>query len=571
MISGHLMKHLGLSPLAAQILANRGIRTPEEGERFVRPSLHDLHSPFLMKDMDRAVDRIITALFNREHVLIYGDYDVDGIASTAILVAFLRELGMTPSYYIPHRTREGYGVDIEAVRHFASEGISLMITTDCGVSNHREISDATRLGIDTIVVDHHEVPEGLPLARAVLNPKRKDCPYPFEGLAGVGVAFQLLIALRAELRKRGFWESGQPPNLRRYLDLVSLGTISDMVPITGQNRILVKFGLEELTEGKRKGIQALKQVSGLNGKAISTGHVAFRLSPRLNACGRLDHASRAVELLLTDSMEEAMKAASELERLNARRQSVEDQILNEILTEVDRNPDLLGRPCLFFSSMNWHPGVIGIVASRLVERFWKPSVLIAVGENEMGRGSARGIDGLDLYATLLQCRELLHHFGGHRMAAGFTVSSERIGALQTLLEENLRQSLGDEIEEPLLTIDAMVRLEDIDRRLLEDLMLFEPHGKGNSRPLFLSRNLAVRDSRIVGNGSLKLRVGDQQVFEAIGFRMADSLSMVSGPIDLVFTPQLNHWMGHERIELEVKDLAPHGSDPPLIEHGPHQS
>jgi len=555
--SRNLTTGLPLSPLAAQILSHRGIKTPEEGERFLRPSLSHLHSPFQMKDMDRAVDRVITAMENREKVLVYGDYDVDGITSTAILMAFFRELGMNPKYYIPNRVTESYGLNIDAVKRFSSEEVNLLITTDCGVSNHSEIMEAARLGIDTVVIDHHEISDELPPARAILNPKQKDCPFPFDGLAGVGVAFQLLIALRAKLREQGFWHGGNPPNLKRYLDLVSLGTIADMVPLIDENRVLVKFGLEELREGGREGIKALKARSGLDGRIINTGHVAFQLSPRLNASGRIDHAGKAVELLLTDSADEAGQIASELEQLNDRRQEMENQVLGEVVREIQSHPTLHERPCLFFSSPGWHPGVIGIVASRLVERFWKPAILISINEENLGRGSARSINGIDIYRTLARCREPLKSFGGHRAAAGFTISSELIPGLRNLLDEAVSQESTDDIEGRILSIDAEVKLGEIDRPLLEDLLLFEPHGIGNPRPLFLSRNVAVCNRRIVGTDSLKLRLRDKQTFDAIGFRMADFFSQTMGPIDLVFTPQLTHWMGSPRIELEMRDLSPH--------------
>jgi single-stranded-DNA-specific exonuclease len=556
-LSRSLTKHLAISPLAAQILLNRGINNPEDGKRFINPSLRHLHAPFLMKDMDRAVDRVIRALDNQESVLIYGDYDVDGVTSTALLVAFFRELGMRPRYYIPHRIRENYGLNIDAIKRFRAEGIDLILTADCGVSDHHKIHEARRLGIDTIVIDHHELPDERPSAWAVLNPKRQDCPFPFDRLAAVGVAFQLLIALRAKLRQRGFWQHGSPPNLRKYLDLVSLGTISDMVPLVDENRVLVKFGLEELTAARRKGIKALKEQSGLDGRIINSGHVAFQLSPRLNACGRLDTAVKALELLLTESMDEARKIASDLEYLNHQRQRIEDQILGEILKKIENHPELLERPCLFFSSSDWHPGVIGIVASRLVERFWKPSILIAVNEANIGRGSGRAIEGMDLYRSLGKCRDLLGGFGGHRMAAGFTIASERIAELQNRFEAVLSEDLSDAINAPGLLIDAEIRLADLDRRLIKNLALFEPHGMGNPRPLFVARDVAVCGRRIVGTDSLKLRIKDRQIFEAIGFRMSDRLSLASGEIDVVFTPQLNHWMGLERIELELKDLMPH--------------
>jgi single-stranded-DNA-specific exonuclease len=473
-----------------------------------------------------------------------------------MLMAFFRELGMSPQFYIPHRVQEGYGLNLHAVRRLAGEGLSLLITTDCGVSNHLEIGEAARLGIDTIVIDHHEIPDELPPAVAILNPKREDCAFPFDDLAGVGVAFQLLIALRAKLRERGFWRDAEPPNLRRYLDLVCLGTISDMVPVVDENRVLVRFGLEELSVGNRQGIQALKEASGLSTGTINCGRVAFQLAPRLNACGRLDHSSRAVELLLTDSLQKARDEATLLAELNSLRQKMEGQIHDEILEEIQRDPDLLDRSCLFFSSTDWHPGIIGIVASRLVERFHKPAFLISVNQDNLGRGSARGLEGMDLCSALRACQELLTALGGHRMAAGFTISSESIMDLRDALERVLTQQ-PDETDRESLWVDAEVGLADIDHRLLKDLALLEPHGMGNPRPLFLSRNLEVCDRRIVGSDSLKLRVKDGQIFDAIGFRMADAISLTNGPIDLVFTPQMNQWMGSERIELEVRELNPH--------------
>ena len=552
-----LTQHLGLSPLAARVLSNRGIRTPEEAQRFLRPSLRHLHSPFLMKDMDRAVDRVIRAIDTREKILVYGDYDVDGVTSTAVLVTFLQELGANPGYYIPHRITEGYGLNLDAVRRFADQGVRLLITTDCGISNYPEIEEAVKLGIDTIVIDHHEVPAELPPAEAVLNPRQRDCQFPFDHLAGVGVAFQLVIGLRASLRKRGFWNAADPPNLKKYLDLVCLGTIADMVPLSDENRILVKFGLEELTRGNRRGIKALKTLSDLDEKVIKTGHVAFQLSPRLNASGRLDHARRAVELLLSDSKDHATKAASKLQTLNNRRQQIEDRIRDDVIKQIEEDPCRLNRPCLFFSSPDWHPGVIGIVASRLVERFLMPAVLIAVNDENIGRGSGRSVNGIDLYAMLDTCRELLTAFGGHRMAAGFTVRGEVIPELRSLFEKTLHRHSVSQPAGPDLMIDAEVTLEEIDHQLLRDLSRLEPHGVGNPRPLFVSRNVTVCDRKIVGKDSLKLTVKNKQSFQAIGFRRADLFPRAAGMIDLVFTPQLNDWRGSSRIELEVRDLMPH--------------
>ncbi len=555
-LSRNLIEHLDLAPLTAQILANRGIDTPEEGERFIRPSLSHLHAPLSMKDMDRAVDRMVKALENQEKVLIYGDYDVDGITATSILVTFLREIGMNPRYHIPHRIREGYGLNIQAIKNFKAEGIELLITTDCGISNQVEIQEAARLGMDTIVIDHHEVPENPPPAWAILNPKQKACAFPFNRLAGVGVTFQLLIAFRAKLREKGFWSTGETPNLRKYLDLVALGTISDVVPLIDENRVLVRYGLEELSSGSRVGIKAIKELCGLDGKTINSGHVAFQLSPRLNASGRLDEAAVAVELLTTNNLDEARQIASRLKQLNDQRQCLEDQIMSEIVKDIKARPEILASQCLFFSSPRWHPGVIGIVASRLVERFGKPSVLISINES-LGKGSARSIDGLDLYAALQECHGLLNGFGGHRMAAGFTVGAESIEALRGHFEMTISRQCAEKVLKPGLWIDAEVRLVEINHRLLDDLRLLEPYGMGNPRPLFLSKGVAVCEARTVGADSLKMRVRDEQVFDAIGYRMGDLLPLSSRRIDMVFTPQITQWRGSRRIELEVKDLIPH--------------
>jgi len=548
-----LSRELGISPLTAQVLANRGINQIDQAYQFLHPSLSHLHPPLLMKDMEKAVDRIIQALSKREQVLIYGDYDVDGVTSTAILILFLESLQFPCRYYIPHRIEKGYGLHGDIVEKFAHEGVSLIITADCGISDVDPVRRAQEMGVDVIVTDHHEISEEVPPAYSVINPKQGDCSFPFESLAGVGVVFNLIIALRAKLRERGAWGDGEVPNLRRYLDLVAMGTVADLVPLLDENRIFVRFGLEELNKASRLSARALKGVCGLKDRAITSGTIGFQLAPRINVAGRLGEAQTAIELLVTQEPETAQRLARELSAQNSRRQRMEEDILEEIMGWIKGDDRLLERRSLVFSSPAWHPGVIGIVASRLVEHYYRPTVLISLDGNR-GKGSGRSIEGFDLYEGIQRCSPMLLSYGGHRFAVGLTIEREKIEPFKDRFEELVSQGCkpGDFV--PKIRIDSEVALPIIERGLVEELSLLAPFGVSNPKPLFCSRELRVIDSRIVGENNLKLKVEEDLIYDAIGFGMGYLHPLESKRVRIAFVPQINQWQGVKNIQLELRDI-----------------
>jgi single-stranded-DNA-specific exonuclease len=549
-----LGRELGVSRLLARLLAGRGLTTAAAATSFLGARLSEhLRSPMLFKDMGAAADRVIAALRRGERIGIYGDYDVDGISGSAILVRFLRALGHEPILYIPHRLRDGYGVSEAGVRHLAEAGARVMITVDCGGVSHREIGVARTLGVDTIVCDHHQV-SGTPLpAHAVLNPIEPDAGFPFSGLCGAGVAFYLALGVRFRLR-----ESGETnlPDLRRYLDLVTLGTIADIVPLVEENRVLVKYGLRELTQTGCAGLVALKAVSSVSD--VSTGVVGFRLAPRLNAGGRLADATRSVELLTTDDPTRAAQLAAELDDENRARQAIEQEILEDAIAQVERDTTFAGRRSIVLASPEWHPGVIGIVASRLVERFYRPTVLMAInGETGAGRGSGRSIRGFNLYEAFKACSPALEGFGGHRMAAGLSIRHDQVAAFGELFENFVCAHTRPQDFVPETFIDAELAFEEVGDALLEDLRRLEPHGPGNPEPVFLARNVGVVSRRTVGSGHLKLylRQGNRAL-SAIGFGMADAAIADGATLDVLFTPERNEWNGNSTIELRLRDLRP---------------
>ncbi len=548
-----LAEELRLSPLLAQLLINREISDPQQADKFLSSTLSDLHPPFLMKDMDKAVDRIIQAIKNRERLCIYGDYDADGITATALLKIFLSEIGAQTLSYLPHRLKEGHGLNPEALDRLSQQGVKLLITVDCGISDNEQVAYARRLGIDVIITDHHEVPEELPPALAILNPRQKDCNFPYKTLAGVGVAFNLVIALRTRLREAGFFGDREAPNLKQYLDLVALGTIADIAPLTDENRIFARYGLEQLTAGRRVGIRALKEVSGCAFGSVNTVTVGFRLAPRINAAGRLSQADESFRLLTTNSEEEAITIARKLNEENFQRQQIEEDILKETCSLVEADVRLKKGASLVLAFPDWHPGVIGIAASRLTNEYFKPTILIAVKEG-LGRGSARSIPGFDLYQGLRSCHDLLKTYGGHRWAAGLTILEDRIDEFRDRFELLVAKSLSEEDLIPQLSIDALLPLPKITETLIEELNLLEPFGSGNPEPTFATTGLRLTDSRIVGNDHLKLNISEQgRFYSAIGFRMADRHPLPS-TIDLAFIPQFNEWEGVRSIQLKVKDV-----------------
>lgn len=546
---------LGVSPLLARMLAGRGIDGPEAASAFfdARLSTH-LRSPLLFKQMPAAAERVHAALQRGEMIGIYGDYDVDGISGSAILVRFLRALGHEPALHIPNRFRDGYGVSEPGVRKLAEAGTRLMITVDCGGVSHREIGLARELGVETIVCDHHQV-SGTPLpAHAVLNPIEPDAGFPFQGLCGAGVAFYLAMGVRMRLRETG---AAKLPDLRHYLGLVTLGTIADIVPLVAENRVLVKHGLQDLARTTSPGVQALKAVSGVS--MVSAGVVGFRLAPRLNAGGRLADAIRSVDLLTTDDEVIAKRLAAELNEENQARQAIEREILDDAISQVERDEQSSERRSLVLASREWHQGVIGIVAARMVERYYRPTVLIAIDpETGRGRGSGRSISGFNLYEALKACAPLLESFGGHRAAAGLSIREERVGELRQAFEEYVRSHTTAEDFTPVTLVDSELTFGDINDALLADLDKLEPHGAGNPQPTFLARDVTVLSKRIVGESHLKLflRQGNRAL-TAIAFGRADAPVENGSRLDILFVPERNEWNGSATIQLRIEDLRPH--------------
>lgn len=555
-IQDMLARELSIHRIVSCILTSRQIMTSEDANKYLHPSLNNLHNPLLMKDMQKGVQRLIKAIKDREKILIYGDYDADGVTSVAVLLKFLRTIVNTVSYYIPDRIREGYGLNRHAIEKMKADGVSLLITVDCGISDHEQISYARSCGIDTVILDHHEVPQNLPDALAIINQNRKDCNFPFKDLAAVGIVFNFIIALRGKLRKDGFWNNKKYPNLREYLDLVALGTIGDICPLVDENRIFAKIGLDLITECKRVGLKALKEICGVENQVIDSGKASFCLIPRINAAGRVASANEAVQLLLTENIEEARSIAQNLEMCNRKRQAVERNILNEILQEIEREIDPEKVRSLVFASDKWHPGVIGIVASKLVDRFCRPTILISLKDG-VGKGSGRSVADFNIYEGLKECHSLLLSYGGHRYAAGISIKEECIKEFSGMFEE----VIGKEIEASAFVsqtnIDAVCNLSDITHELVSQIGRLAPFGSGNPEPVLCVRNINVTSQSIVGNNHLWMRLtGDGMSYNSIWFNKGHLINLLSSPaLDIAFTPHISNWNGVHDIQLKMKDMS----------------
>jgi single-stranded-DNA-specific exonuclease len=550
---------LGVHPLAARVLAHRGFRTPEAVTTFLDDGLATLPDPFRMKGLTAAVDRLHRAVLARDAITLYGDYDVDGVCSTALLSTFLEALGTKVATYIPHRLGEGYGLNGPAIDRIADSGTRLLVTLDCGITSHAEVSRANARGMEVIVVDHHAVPETMPPALAVLNPLQPGCDYPTKGLCAAGVAFNLCMGLRKTLRERGFFSTERPePNLKQYLDLVALATVADVVPLQGANRVLVKHGLEQLSLARRPGVRALKEVCGMDPSGpVSAVHVGFRLGPRINAAGRLDDASLGLQLLKSRDVAQALPLARLLDEANAERQAIERAMLEGALTQAGTCVDR-GAKGLVLSSEDWHPGVVGIVASRVVERFHRPAVLIGIHEG-LGRGSARSIEGFHLYDALKECSGHLAKFGGHRVAAGLSILPEHLPAFRAAFEHVAGERLTEADLVSRCRIDAVVEPAELDFRALEALAKLGPFGNGNPEPVFALRGVRSQPKLLANKkegeeGHLKLRVDGASALDVIGFRMASKLELTKGEVDLAFHAGVDSWNGNVRIQLKLKDV-----------------
>lgn len=577
-IVAHLSETLKVSSLVARILAHRGLMEPEAARRFLSSTLRsDLPSPFLIADMDRAADRVVHALQNKELICIWGDYDVDGTTGTATLVSFLREIGGDPIYYVPHRIDEGYGLNGEGLKRLSSRGVHLVVSVDCGISNYREVELARSLGIDVVIVDHHEPPQDLPRAVAVLNPHRLDCPFPDKGLSGAGLAFYLIVGLRAKLRDAGWFTYTETPDIRRYLDIITLGTIADMVPLRGINRTLMRRGLLELANSQRPGVLALKQVAGIApGSEVGVGHVAFQLGPRINAAGRVDAGLKVVEMLTTNSAEVACRIAQELDGHNRERQAIEAGVLDEALSQVDADASLRDRYSIVLGQEGWHPGVLGIVASRIVERFHRPTVVVGFHRGE-GKGSARSIRGFHMVEGLRRCAELLEKFGGHEYAGGLTIEQEKFHIFAERFEDVARSCLTREDLIPVLEVDAELDFFQIGLSVAREIARLQPFGIGNPEPLFVTRGVEVSERRDFNGGArFRLRQAGRTLNAvAFGSQLGGSSSQSGGEIspkpetqnsklvpgsriDVVYRLTENEWNGTSTPELRLVDARSSG-------------
>jgi single-stranded-DNA-specific exonuclease len=540
-----------LSNLSSSILVNRGVVEAEQIDRFLYPSRDKFYDPFLMADMKVATDRIIHAKNNNEKITIYGDYDVDGITSTSILYMFLKEIGCTVDYYIPDRLEEGYGVNLEAIKKIHSSGTNLIITVDTGITAIDEVLEAKQLGMDIIITDHHECQEQIPNATAVVNPKRKDCTYPFDMLAGVGVAFKLIHGISIKIKKEEL--------IWKYLDIVAVGTIADIVPLCDENRIIVKLAFETMLTTWNTGLRALLKVADVKDK-ISSGMVGFRIAPRLNAAGRLGDAKRGVELFITDDIQIATKIAEELNEENNKRQSLEKKIYDEAIDIIEKSIDVNNTKVIVVASSGWHHGVIGIVASRIVEKYYRPTILLAIEDN-IASGSARSVADFSIFEALSNSKDLLIKFGGHDMAAGMSLNEENVESLLNELNKYSNKVMNDTTLIPKSAADITINIDEISIPLIEEIKLMEPYGVGNEEPkIICSGN--VNDIRLIGKNKnhLKLNLlGNNNYIDGIGFNFEHYFDYigVNNNISILCTLDINEWNNKKSPQILMKDIKYH--------------
>ncbi|WP_372754278.1 single-stranded-DNA-specific exonuclease RecJ [Labilibaculum sp.] len=549
-----LMKSLGVNYLIANLLVQRGITTFDMAKKFFRPNLDDLHDPFLMKDMDKAVERIEKAIANQERVMIYGDYDVDGTTSVALVYSYLRKHFDFIDYYIPDRYSEGYGVSNTGIDYAAEHNVTLMIALDCGIKAVQKIAYAKEKGIDFIICDHHTPGDSLPKAVAVLDPKREDCNYPCDALSGCGVGFKLMHGLSKKMN----WPF---KDLIPLLDLLAVSIASDIVPITGENRVLAHFGLIQLNNSPRLGFKTILNLAGVE-KDLSVNDIVFKIGPRINAAGRIQSGNRAVQLLIADTEESATLIGDTINVMNEDRKELDHSITDEALEKVAKSNQLLAKKSTVLFDRNWHKGVIGIVASRMIETYYKPTVILTES-NGFATGSARSVDGFDLYQAISDCSDLLENFGGHKYAAGLTMKIENVGEFQRRFEQYVVNNISDDMLIPQVKIDAHIKLSDITPKFYRIIKQFEPFGPKNMTPVFVSeRVLDYGYSRAVGRNKehLKLSVVDDiregDVKSGIAFSMGNLHDRISSgvPFDVCYSLQENDYMGKVETQLMVRDI-----------------
>ena len=544
-----LQQSLKISPVICDILVQRGIETFELSKKYFRPELTDLHDPWLMKDMDKAVERIIRAISNKEKILIFGDYDVDGTTSVACMYRFLKKIHPDLDFYIPHRYREGYGVSKAGIDHAKENGFTLIISLDCGIKSIDLIAYAKQLGIDFIVCDHHLPDEELPPAVAILNPKQKDCNYPYKELCGCGVGFKLMSALapQLDLNDEDVYES---------LDLVATAIAADIVPITGENRILAYYGLKKANEDPNNGIKALSFLSDLK-KELHINNLVFMIAPRVNAAGRMDDAKKAVQMFIAGSYDDALHFAEMLHSDNTDRKEADGNITGEALTLISENGEWLERKSTVIYRSHWHKGVVGIVASRLIEHYYRPTIVLTQS-GEFAAGSARSVPGFNLYEAVHACREHLIGYGGHFAAAGLTLEIDKIDAFRNKFEEIVSATIHPELLIPEIVIDAEISFSDIQWTFYNILQQMEPFGPENLRPVFVVKQVwNTGYSKIVKEEHIKFSLKQNNtVFTGIAFKMSDKfhLLQMNKPIDVVFKIDENEWNGNKTLQLRVIDF-----------------
>ncbi len=543
-----ISKNFNISPLTAIILYNRGIREDGQIKDFLARDLSGMHDPFLMKDMDKAVERILLAKKNNEKITIYGDYDVDGITSIAILYKYLKNMGLEVGFYVPDRMVEGYGVNRDALDKIKADGTAVIITVDTGITAIEEADYAKSIGIDFIITDHHECKESIPDVYAAIDPKRKDCEYPFKSLAGVGVVFKLIQAL----------DSSEPiENLMdEYADLMCLGTVADISPLIDENRVIVTEGLKRFKTTKNIGLKALIDVS-TNGKAITTSTIGYTIAPRINASGRLGCASTSVELFLTEDEEEAAKLADSLCHENTLRQQTEQKMFKEALEYIEQHPEIKDDDILVIPHENWHHGIVGIVSSKITEKYYKPSILFAV-DGDSAKGSGRSIAGFNLFGALKNCSGLLEKFGGHELAAGLTIKAENIEAFRKKINEYAKGRIEDMTLVPTISLDAQIKVPYITIDTVHDINKLQPFGVNNPTPSFSVRNIKIHRISVMSEGKhLRMTLyKDGKYLDTVGFGMGDYYSMFreGDYIDVAFALDINDYKGFQNVQLILKDM-----------------
>ncbi len=543
-----ISRTFGISPLTSIVLYNRGVREDEQIKKFLSKDLGTMYDPFLMRDMDKAVKRINAAKEAGERITIYGDYDVDGITAIAILYKYLSGLGIDVDYYVPDRMQEGYGVNRDALDKIKTRGSSLIITVDTGITAVEECEYATEIGLDVIVTDHHECKERIPDVYAAIDPKRKDCKYPFKSLAGVGVVFKLIQALD---KNSSLFEL-----MEDYADLMCLGTVADISPLVDENRVIVTEGLKRFKRTKNVGLKALIDVS-TNGKAITTSTIGYIIAPRINASGRLGCASRSVELFLTDDEENAMKLANSLCEENSLRQQTEQKMFKEALEYIEEHPEVKEDKIIVIPHENWHHGIVGIVSSKITEKFYKPSILFAIDGDE-AKGSGRSVSGFNLFGALERCSDLLEKFGGHELAAGLTIKSSNIEEFRKKINEYSKDKISESMLVPTVMLDAAIKVPYITIDTVHDINRLQPFGVDNPTPAFAVRNIKIHKISVMSEGKhLRMTLlKEGKYLDAVGFGMGEYYHHLEEGdfIDVAFALDINDYKGFQNVQLILKDI-----------------